>query len=315
MDEVTWKPIYDLHAISLDGKTSSEVSLIYCANVTQSTGEDWNNVNLTLNTASSQARRHLSVPAVQPIRCVTKEQFPQAPTPIFDSGVSQTHLRNPLLQRDSDAMRYMFRPTNAIAAPAPVGQFHERVRSTTFATPDQSPHIPSFLTADTGTEWESTGTALDRHPLSTMYNVKGPVSVLSDRVAHRFAVAALGFTAELRYVCAPRKSSAAFIEARIKNTSEYELLPGPVSVFMDEGFVTQTSLGVSMSLTSLTCDTNNRHHSLVVDPGEPEFRLCTRHRQRRARLTQHHVQHDTRASAQLRGPIKDNDAHGDHHSD
>ena len=41
----------------------------------------------------------------------------------------------------------------------------------------------------------------------------------------------------------PQKSAAAFIEAHVANTSEYDLLPGPVSVFMDEASVTKTSLG------------------------------------------------------------------------
>ena len=73
------------------------------------------------------------------------------------------------------------------------------------------------------------------------------MSLPSDGVAHKIAVAALEFTSELRYVCAPRKNQTAFIEARVKNTSEYELLAGPVSVFMDDSFVTKTSIGVCSS--------------------------------------------------------------------
>ena len=89
------------------------------------------------------------------------------------------------------------------------------------------------------------GAALDRGPLSLAYRVEGAATLPSDGMPHRIVVAALEFAAELRYVCVPRKNLAAYIEARVKNTSEYELLPGPVSVFMDESFVTKTSLGVS----------------------------------------------------------------------
>ena len=45
-----------------------------------------------------------------------------------------------------------------------------------------------------------------------------------------------------------------FIEASAKNTSEYELLAGPVSVFMDGGFVAtheDVSLSVTVSLRGL----------------------------------------------------------------
>ena len=41
----------------------------------------------------------------------------------------------------------------------------------------------------------------------------------------------------------PRRSSS--IEGTVKNTSEYELLAGPVRVFMDDGFATKTSLNVN----------------------------------------------------------------------
>ena len=57
-------------------------------------------------------------------------------------------------------------------------------------------------------------------------------------------IATLPFTAELKRVCVPRLERAVFIEARIKNTSEYELLAGPVSVYMDGEFVTKTSIEV-----------------------------------------------------------------------
>ena len=87
-------------------------------------------------------------------------------------------------------------------------------------------------------------TTLDRSPLSLAYRVESAVSLPSDGIARKIAVATLEFASELRYVCAPRMSHTVFIEARVKNTSEYELLAGPVSVFMDEGFVTKTSIGV-----------------------------------------------------------------------
>ena len=80
------------------------------------------------------------------------------------------------------------------------------------------------------------------------YRVEGAVSLPSDGTAHKVAVALLRFDAALTYVCVPRRTPAAFIECKVKNTSEYELLAGPVSVFMDDGFVTKTSLSVSTSI-------------------------------------------------------------------
>ncbi len=62
---------------------------------------------------------------------------------------------------------------------------------------------------------------------------------------HTLSIAALDLFAELRHVCVPRQVHWAYIKGTIKNTSDYELLAGPVDVFMDNGFVTSTSIGVS----------------------------------------------------------------------
>ena len=64
---------------------------------------------------------------------------------------------------------------------------------------------------------------------------------------HRVAI---GFDARLRRVCVlPRKESGSVVlEAHVKNTSKYELLPGPVRVFMNDEYVTTTSLDVSIYL-------------------------------------------------------------------
>ena len=70
------------------------------------------------------------------------------------------------------------------------------------------------------------------------------VSLPSNGLAHKISIAVLDFTAELQYVCVPRKEASVFVEASIKNTSEYQLLPGSVSVFVDNGFVTKTYLQV-----------------------------------------------------------------------
>ena len=106
-------------------------------------------------------------------------------------------------------------------------------------------------------------TTVDRNPLSLSYNVEGLVSLPSDGVAHKVSIAMLDFTAELKYVCVPRKNTSAFIEGTLKNTSEYELLAGPVSVFMDEGFVTKTAFNVRGPLTRTPCRFRKQLQSLT----------------------------------------------------
>ena len=92
---------------------------------------------------------------------------------------------------------------------------------------------------------DNDGTLVEGGPLALTYRVAGATTLATESLMHRVAIATLDFTTELRHVCVPRSDAATFIEARVKNTSEYELLAGPVSVFMDGGFVTKTVIGAS----------------------------------------------------------------------
>ena len=108
---------------------------------------------------------------------------------------------------------------------------------------------PPVIIQPTTSVPSSEPTKLDHgNPLSLAFRITETVTLPSDGLSHKVTVAALEFTAALRYVCVPRQSEAVFIEANIENTSEYDLLAGPASVYMDNGFVTKTSLGVRLSV-------------------------------------------------------------------
>jgi hypothetical protein len=82
--------------------------------------------------------------------------------------------------------------------------------------------------------------------LAMTFTVDGRASVPSDGIAHQVLIAVLPFEADLTYVCVPRVEAGAYVSAEVKNTSEYRLLPGQVSVFLDEGFVSRTTIQVSI---------------------------------------------------------------------
>lgn len=47
----TWKPVYEIHVTTIDGAPSSSVVLTYRCQISQSTGENWDNVELAVTTA------------------------------------------------------------------------------------------------------------------------------------------------------------------------------------------------------------------------------------------------------------------------
>ncbi|KAF7984409.1 hypothetical protein HWV62_14456 [Athelia sp. TMB] len=69
-------------------------------------------------------------------------------------------------------------------------------------------------------------TTVTESPLSISYAVEGQSTIPSDGVAHQVPVAKLDFESK----------------CEVKNTSEFRLLPGSVSVFLDDGYVSKTSI-------------------------------------------------------------------------
>lgn len=93
------------------------------------------------------------------------------------------------------------------------------------------------------------GTATVRSsPLSASFHVQGLANIPSDGEAHTASIASsLAFESSITRVAVPRLWTQAFLQCRVKNVSEYQLLPGYVSIFLDEGYVSKSSIGVSSS--------------------------------------------------------------------
>jgi uncharacterized protein (TIGR02231 family) len=64
---------------------------------------------------------------------------------------------------------------------------------------------------------------------------------------------------EIEYESVPKKSTYAFIKAKVTNTSEYALLAGSANVFLDNNFVAKTQLKSYSPQEEFYC-------SLGIDP-------------------------------------------------
>ena len=58
-------------------------------------------------------------------------------------------------------------------------------------------------------------------------------------------MAIITLTPGFEYTAFPKSSPHVYLKAKIKNDSEYALLPGPASIFLDNNFITKSSLKVS----------------------------------------------------------------------
>ncbi|GLB45313.1 putative mucoidy inhibitor A [Lyophyllum shimeji] len=78
--------------------------------------------------------------------------------------------------------------------------------------------------------------------VNATFQVPGLISIPSDGVSHNVTIVQLHLGAKLSWVCVPKKDPRVYLNARIKNTSEYTLLRGPGSVYVDGSFISRTKV-------------------------------------------------------------------------
>ena len=72
---------------------------------------------------------------------------------------------------------------------------------------------------------------------TVIFNVSSRRTIPSDGQDHRVVIADLNFDAEKKFVAVPKLDQKVYITAKCKNTSDYLLLPGKVSVFQGNAYV------------------------------------------------------------------------------
>jgi len=77
---------------------------------------------------------------------------------------------------------------------------------------------------------------------SATYHIERKSTIASDNKPHKVTISKTGIDTVMEYVVVPSKSEHAYLKAKAKNTSPYQLLAGDMNVFMDGLFVTTSKL-------------------------------------------------------------------------
>ncbi|CAF3662575.1 unnamed protein product [Rotaria socialis] len=77
---------------------------------------------------------------------------------------------------------------------------------------------------------------------STSFVIPRRSTIDSDGKPHKVTIGVLDLTSTFTYTVVPKLSLHAFLKASTINTSDKQLLAGPVSVFMDNNFITHSSI-------------------------------------------------------------------------
>ena len=188
-----WHPLYDVRG----QVASKEVELTYCGVVSQKTGEDWENVDLTLSTARPVVGARHPEPSpwylriYEPIR--RKAKLYEKEEKLLASGLD--------LKKAVDEYAFVIKGGAITIAKPMISEVEERGISVVFNIKRRE-SIPS-----------------DGTPHKTTIDVK------------RLSLA------ELEYSSIPRLSPYAYLKATIINDTDYPLLAGKVNVFSGADYI------------------------------------------------------------------------------
>ncbi|EJT99103.1 hypothetical protein DACRYDRAFT_24162 [Dacryopinax primogenitus] len=236
-----WEPLYDLRATvnsSSKGENTTSISLNYRASITQTTGEEWKDVNLILSTSSPLTGT--DIPELQPQRiCAVPEFMPKSKYK-RRSAVLKTAAIPPPPPMPAAAM-----PRNDLYRSARMCDLEEDML-------EYEESLPPPLMGARRTEAKEGA-------LSTSFHIEGLSNIPSDGTTHKVVISVLDLTAKLEWIAVPRLNTSAFLQCQITNSSTYVLLSGPSNVFLDGSFVAKSTIPYVSPQDTFAC-------SVGVDP-------------------------------------------------
>jgi len=212
-----WTASYDARVSSGEQK----LELNYYGNIINSSGEDWNNVNLSLSTAQPSI-------AGKPPELTTK----------FVTIKQHVAYKKNAYSYDS------INPTSNMA-----------VQRSVFKASNLREADDDF-DDDAGMVGNKSSDTLT----TTTFVIPRKSTITADSKTHKVTIRTLPFVADFTYTVIPKLSLNAYLKASIKNnTKNIPLLPGPMNVFVDNNFVAKSdipllnpneSLGVFLGIDS-----------------------------------------------------------------
>jgi len=200
----SWVPTYDARLRAAD----RAIELTYFGMVRNATGEDWNDVALTLSTArpslggGAPELRPWIVDVAQPMMAEVKSSL---------SGVR--------LQRDLKEAGY---PAAVVTQ-----QF------LTDAAVSNSEAVLSYAAVETAAT-------------SATFKIPTSVSAPANNTMQKVSIASAKLAANLQYQATPKMMETAFLSAHAFNNTEYPFLAGAMNTFLDDTFVAASRLKTVM---------------------------------------------------------------------
>jgi len=195
-----WSPVYDARLETGGRDHKPSIDLVRRAEIVQSTGEDWRDVQLAVSTA--RTAKGGSAPELRPLIV----RYPAPPRQLREMAPA---------------------PAGAIApgaAPPP-------------PKPEQAARDESAKRMEDKVMAEEQEAVADAGGFQTVYRIPGRVSVSASEGAKSFRISSAVIAPDLLVRAAPALDATAFLEANFKHGEDAPLLPGRVAIYRDGIYV------------------------------------------------------------------------------
>lgn len=204
-----WVPVYDLRADDIN----SPIQFSYRAKVMQSTGTDWEDVNLTISTGNPNIGG-------------------QAPmlTPWYVNIYEPILMESRNYSRKDASVAYEMNATPSVAAGTYNWDADKMEDVTTMAN----------------------YTTIQSNTVSTEFKISMPYDVPSDNQQYDVLMQQETVTAKYNYVTIPKLDNDAFLRAQLTDWMQYSLLPGESNIYFRGTFVGKGYIDPALANDTLT---------------------------------------------------------------
>ncbi|MDR1011127.1 MAG: mucoidy inhibitor MuiA family protein [Opitutaceae bacterium] len=248
----SWTPSYDVRLRA----APREVELTYYGNVRQSSGEDWDAIALTLSTARPGLGG--AAPEARPwyVDVYAPPPPPRQQAPAGSAGSVNYYAttgQNRSLNIGSGAMG------NAVALRGSgayiLGEGGNRVTDGVALNNDAM--FKNFVTSDNGTGFiapqpppsiaaANATASVANATTSASFKIAAPTSIPSDNTPQKVSITTAALAAKLQYQALPAMQETAYLSAYVDNTTDYPLIAGNTHVFLDDAYVTTSTIKTIM---------------------------------------------------------------------
>ncbi|MCL4741497.1 MAG: mucoidy inhibitor MuiA family protein [Phycisphaerales bacterium] len=245
----TWEPSYTVRTDENFGTVVVE----YFAAIQQTSGEDWSDVAMTLSTATPSLVARAPTLSTMPVSLIPLAA-PQAVAQQQLLGRGELadaredlYSRRAHVERDRNTFTGYVAPGDKESAGGGRRQFDDELNRVA-----NDLQLLDVLARGSIARQVAAATPRPEDQLSVTYSVRGRTSLPSRADRQGVQIAALTMPAEFYKLAAPVLTSQVYDEARLVNTSDMPLLPGPVSTYVAGRFVGHDELPLIASGESFT---------------------------------------------------------------